>query len=276
MKTYKKLLRGVVSATAVLSLVACESGTLSFNDDDLSGDGVNVNVSTNDDGDLVIGLIDDQDSDNGSGTTSSAPGSYQITFTNMTNGQLMTPPVVALHDPSVHLFEVGEVASDAIKVIAEMGNNAPLVDFAVANPDVVSAAGVAGEAPFGPGESVTINLTTSHADQVFSSVNMIICTNDGISGVDSFPLPTGNQPFILGARPYDAGTRVNQNNSYSFFPPPCRTTAGGELVDVQAAPMDSAPIAPHEGQLSTVNSPMGRNWNFATEDKVLKIEIVRN
>lgn len=272
MKVYKKLLGGVVSATAVLSLVACDGEPLTVSNADLSGDGVNVNLSTNDDGDLVLGLIDDD----GSPNVTSAPGSFQVTFTNMTNGQLMTPPVVALHDPSVHLFQVGEVASDAIKVIAEMGNNAPLVDFAVANPDVVSAAGVAGEAPFGPGDSVTINLTTSQSNQVFSAVNMIICTNDGISGVDSFPLPSGNQPFILGARPYDAGSRVNQNNSYSFFPPPCRTTADGELIDVQEAPMDTSVIAPHEGQLSTVNSPLGRNWNFATEDKVLKIEIVRN
>lgn len=274
MKFQKKLLSGAVSAAAILTLSACDGDALSITDADLAGDGVNVNVSTNDDGDLVIGVIDDADTT----TASSEPGSFQVTFTNMTNGQLMTPPVVALHDPSVHLFQVGEMASDAIQVIAEMGNNAPLVEFAGANPEVVSAAGVAGEMPFGPGESVSINLTTSAANQVFSAVNMIICTNDGISGIDSFPLPSGNQPFILGARPYDAGTRVNQDNSYSFFPPPCRTTADGNLVDVQEAPLEDprSTIAPHAGQFRTINTPANRNWDFATEDKVLKIEIVRN
>ena len=274
MKFQKKLLSGAISAAAILTLSACDGDALSITDADLAGDGVNVNVSTNDDGDLVIGVIDDADTT----TASSEPGSFQVTFTNMTNGQLMTPPVVALHDPSVHLFQVGEMASDAIQVIAEMGNNAPLVEFAVANPEVVSAAGVAGEMPFGPGESVSINLTTSAANQVFSAVNMIICTNDGISGIDSFPLPSGNQPFILGARPYDAGTRINQDNSYSFFPPPCRTTADGNLVDVQEAPLENprSTVAPHAGQFRTSNTPANRNWDFATEDKVLKIEIVRN
>lgn len=269
-----KFRNNLVGAAALLTLVACDGGTLSVNESDLAGDGVNVNVSTNEDGDLVIGLIDDANTN----TASSEAGSYQVTFTNMTMGQLMTPPVVAIHDPSVHLFQVGEVASDAIQVIAEMGNNAPLVEFAVANPGVVSAAGVAGEMPFGPGESVSINLTTTEANQVFSAVNMIICTNDGISGIDSFPLPSGNQPLILGARPYDAGTRVNQNNSYSFFPPPCRTRADGTLIDVQEAPLESprASIAPHAGQFRTVHTPANRNWDFETEDKVLKIEIVRN
>lgn len=264
----------LVSAAAMLTLVACDGDTLSVTESDLAGNGVNVNISTNDDGDLVIGLVDDAVTT----TSSSEPGSFQVTFTNMTSGQLMTPPVVALHDPAVHLFQVGEVASDAIQVIAEMGNNAPLVEFAGENPEVVSAAGVAGDMPFGPGESVSINLTTTAANQVFSAVNMIICTNDGITGVDSFPLPSGNQPFILGARPYDAGTRVNQNNSYSFFPPPCRTTADGNLVDVQEAPLENprATIAPHAGQFRTINTPANRNWDIATEDKVLKIEIVRN
>ena len=274
MKIQKQLINGAAGAAACLTLMACDGDALSITESDLAGDGVNVNVSTNDDGDLVIGLVDDAETT----AASSAPGTFQVTFTNMTNGQLMTPPVVALHDPSVHLFQVGEEASDAIQVIAEMGNNAPLVEFAGANPDVVSAAGVAGEMPFGPGQSVSINLTTTQADQVFSAVNMIICTNDGISGVDSFPLPSGNQPFILGARPYDAGTRVNQDNSYSFFPPPCRTTEDGTLVDVQEAPLEDprSTIAPHSGQFRTVNTPANRNWDFATEDKVLKIEIVRN
>jgi len=279
MKTHLKLLGGVASAAVLFSLAACDGGALSITESDLTGDGVDVNVSLNDEGNLVIGTIDNESSDNSNTVAvSSEPGSYQVTFINMTNGQLMTPPVVALHDPSVHLFQVGEVASDAIQVIAEMGNNAPLVEFAGANPNVVSAAGVAGDAPFGPGDSVSINLTTTQANQVFSAVNMIICTNDGISGLDSIPLPSGNQPLILGARPYDAGTRVNQDNSYSFFPPPCRTNSAGELIDVQEAPLESPrqAIAPHAGQFRLTNSAMGRNWDFATEDKVLQVTIVRN
>lgn len=280
-----RLLSGLASTAVVLSLVACDSASLENIEASLAdGETVGINLSSNDDGDLVISLADDDaaDDSDGSGSTDDAadsePGSFQITFTNLTQNQPMTPPVVALHDPSVHLFQVGEVASNAVQLIAEMGNNAPLVEFAVGNPEVVSAAGVAGDAPFGAGQSVTLNLTTEQSGQVFSAVNMIICTNDGISGADSIALPAGNEPVVIMARPYDAGTRVNQDNSYSFFPPPCRTNAAGELIDVQEAPLDEprGVIGPHAGQFRITNTPTGRNWNFATDDDVLKIEIVRN
>lgn len=281
-----RLATGLASAAVIMSLAACDGTSLDSIQSDLAnGEDVNINISSNAEGDLVIGLNDGDTGGTGGGTDNggtdtggSTAGSYQVTFYNLTQNQPMTPPVVALHDPSVHLFQIGEVASDAIQVIAEMGNNAPLVEFAGANPEVVSAAGVAGSAPFGSGESVTLNLTTSEDGQVFSAVNMIICTNDGISGVDSVALPTGTDPVVIMARPYDAGTRVNQDNSYSFFPPPCRTNAEGTLIDVQEAPLESprAPIGAHDGQFRISNTPTGRNWDFATDDEVLRIEIVRN
>jgi hypothetical protein len=270
--------RGLTSAAVLLALTACDSASIDTIQNNLAnGEEVDLTLSTNDDGDLVVSLSDDDNNQPENGVDSEA-GSFQVTFYNNTQGQLMTPPVVALHDPSVNLFQVGEEASDAVQAIAEMGNNAPLVEFALANPTVVSAAGVAGEAPFGPGESVTLNLTTSETGQVFSAVNMIICTNDGISGADSVHLPKDNRPVIIEARPYDAGTRVNQENSYSFFPPPCRTNAAGELIDVAEAPLESPRgiVGPHAGQFRVPNTPAGRNWDFATDDAVLKIEIVRN
>ena len=276
-----RLATGIASAAVILSLFACDSDTLGTIQTDLAnGEDVSLDLSVNDDGDLVVSLDGGDDNDTGGAgdTGSSAPGTFQVTFYNLTQNQLMTPPVVALHDPSVHLFQVGEEASDAIQVIAEMGNNAPLVEFAGSNPDVVSAAGVAGTGPFGAGDSVTLNLATTESGQVFSAVNMLICTNDGISGADSVALPAGNEPVVILARPYDAGTRINQDNSYSFFPPPCRTNADGELIDVVEAPLESprGEISPHAGQFRITNTPTGRNWNFATDDDVLRIEIVRN
>lgn len=202
----------------------------------------------------------------------SQPGTFQITLTNMTAGQLMTPPVVALHDPAVSLFQVGAQASDAIRDIAEVGNSDALVAFAGANPDAVSAAGIAGTGPFGAGTSVTTSLTTAETGQVFSAVNMVICTNDGISGVDSIALPAGTDPLTVMAMAYDAGTRTNQADALSFFPGPCR---GGDVVE---APVESprANITAHAGQSGLANVPDGQNWDFAAGDEVLRIEIVRN
>jgi len=205
--------------------------------------------------------------------------SYQITFTNQTIGQPMTPPVVAIHDPNVNLFEVGEVASDEIQAIAEVGNNEPLVEFfgSFNVPGIYSDTGVAGEATFGPGESVTINLSTLVASHVFSAVNMIVCTNDGITGVDSVALPTDNDPVVFMAQPYDAGTRVNQDNSYSFLPSFCRTSSDGQIIRLFEAPLNEprGVIAAHEGQSGIANTQPGNNWDFATTDEVLMVEIVR-
>ena len=289
-------------AAALVSATACSSSdddddtdtgdTTTIDGGDTDGDGTDGGdggdgTDGGDGGDGTDGGDGGDGTDGGDGLAGagtdgalSQPGSFQVTFTNMTLNQPMTPPVVAIHDPSVHLFQVGEESSDAIQVIAEMGNNDPLVDFANANPELVSAAGVAAPDPAGPiaaGGSSTINLTTEAEGHVFSAVNMIICTNDGISGVDSTALPSGTDPVVIMALPYDAGTRVNQNNSYSFFPPPCRAGADGEVPVVEAPLEDPrGVIGPHAGQSATINTPDGRNWDFATGDQVLMIEIVRN
>jgi len=206
----------------------------------------------------------------------SEPGTFQVTFTNMTSNQLMTPPVVALHDPSAHLFQVGEVATDEIRDIAEGGDSAGLVAFANANADVVTAAAVAGDGPFGPGGTVSANLTTTETGQVFSAVNMVICTNDGISGADSVALPAGNTPVTVMAMAYDAGTRVNSSDAQSFLPPPCKV--GDAVPSAEEDPR--AVIAAHPGQTVANNNaeaPIDTdNWDIAAGAEVLMIEIVRN
>ncbi|MGH2547258.1 MAG: spondin domain-containing protein, partial [Actinomycetota bacterium] len=36
---------------------------------------------------------------------------YEVTITNLTSGQPLTPPVVATHNGGLHVFEVGEPAT---------------------------------------------------------------------------------------------------------------------------------------------------------------------
>ncbi|MFK7996640.1 MAG: spondin domain-containing protein [Granulosicoccus sp.] len=107
----------------------------------------------------------------------------------ITDSQPMTPPVVAIHDAGTHLYQIDSAASIQLREIAENGNNMPRVELA-ASMDTVSASGVAfvdasAPWPFFPGETASIILQTGSADQVFSAVNMIVCTNDGFAGTDS-------------------------------------------------------------------------------------------
>lgn len=51
------------------------------------------------------------------------PVSYDVTVTNLTNGQPVSPPAVVLHSEGT-LWEVGAVASVELERIAEVGDSA--------------------------------------------------------------------------------------------------------------------------------------------------------
>ena len=70
---------------------------------------------------LVIGVVAT------TAFTSSKKGSdeFQVTITNLTQGQIFTPILVASHKNGVKLFELGEMASDELAALAEAGDVAP-------------------------------------------------------------------------------------------------------------------------------------------------------
>jgi len=143
---------------------------------------------------------------------------YEVTITNLTSGQPLTPPVVATHRRPLHVFEVGAAASFGVKEIAENGNNAPLL-AALGGEEHVSEVVQAGMGPLVPAtapggatfpDSVTFTITADRGAKYLSFVSMLICTNDGFTGVDSLRLPqeVGDSVTVVTAG-YDAGTEIN-------------------------------------------------------------------
>lgn len=191
---------------------------------------------------------------------------YTVTFTNLSTGQPMTPPVVAVHDDAVNLFEIGVAASEQLQAIAENGENGPMVALATSLGDQVSAAGVAGGAPFGPGASETITLENALSSHVLSAVTMVICTNDGFTGLDSIALPADSTPVTIMALPYDAGTEVNElDPSYWVAPPaPCGNPGTENLHEDE-----SGVVGAHPGQTGV------GAFDFSGTDDILQIEITR-
>ena len=53
---------------------------------------------------------------------------YEVTVTNITPGQPITPPLLVVHSKDVSLFTVGEKASDELQQLAENGNASLLVE----------------------------------------------------------------------------------------------------------------------------------------------------
>lgn len=146
---------------------------------------------------------------------------YDVTIENLTDGQPMTPPLIVAHTSDLDLWEMGEAASTEIQEIAENGNLDPAVTLVGASDEVYSS--VVGDAPLLPGESVTLTLEAP-AGAKLSWVSMLICTNDGFTGLDSVDLPdTGSETFDTNA--YDAGTEMNTED-FADIVPPCQALVG--------------------------------------------------
>jgi Spondin_N len=158
---------------------------------------------------------------------------YEVTIKNLTAGQPLTPPVVATHRATTGMFTVGQPASFALKEIAENGNLAPMIaqlgadahvsDSAAAAAPLVPA-GLPGSAMFG--DSVTITVSASEGAKFVSFASMLICTNDGFTGVDSLRLPKDvGDAVVVRSAGYDAGTERNTED-FADIVPPCQGLVG--------------------------------------------------
>ena len=181
-------------------------------------------------------------------TASSTGGTptYLITVTNLTDGQPLTPPVVALHRSSVDLFDIGRPASSELQAIAENGDLAPMLAALdpATNGNVIAlthvARGAEGPAPIvpdgnpggAPFESAqAFILSGGHGANYLSIASMLICTNDGFTGVDSVKLPrhVGQSSTYFSAG-YDAGTEMNTED-FADMVPPCQGLVGVSSKD---------------------------------------------
>ncbi len=145
---------------------------------------------------------------------------YEITITNLTGGQPITPAVFAVHSGSHELFRRGASASTGLQQLAENGGVGVLAAEVAANP-AIAASTVVGAAPLAPGTTASMTLeVTGRADR-FSLAAMLVCTNDGFGGIDGARLPSdigGERHYY--ARAYDAGTEVN-TELFADLVPPC-------------------------------------------------------
>ncbi|WP_448547211.1 spondin domain-containing protein [Thalassotalea fusca] len=131
----------------------------------------------------------------------------EITVTNLTQGIYYTPILIAAHNTDIDMFTVGEAASNELQAMAEGGDISGLSTLVTAgNADIV-------ENPAGgllaPASSTTTTLNTMEGNTHLSLVSMMLPTNDGFIGLDSWMIPSesGTYSFTLSA--YDAGTEAN-------------------------------------------------------------------
>jgi hypothetical protein len=159
---------------------------------------------------------------------------FEVTFTDLTSGQPLTPAVAATHRGKNELFEVGGAASFALKEIAENGNNTPMLTRLASDADVADVV----EAPGGPlvppgkpgsatfDDTTAFTITADDGARHLSLAAMLICTNDGFTGVNALKLPSQvGDSVTVQTLGYDAGTELNTED-FADIVPPCQSLIG--------------------------------------------------
>ncbi|MEP1552659.1 MAG: spondin domain-containing protein [Paraglaciecola sp.] len=150
---------------------------------------------------------------------------YEVTITNITSNQIFTPILAATHSTNINYFELGNPASIELATLAESGNPAPLDEVLLSRPSLVhdteNSAPLLSDGLLRPGESVTLELSTSRGFPRLSLAAMLIPTNDTFMALDSVYLPRRTDTEVYFAKAYDAGTEDNDELCDNIPGPAC-------------------------------------------------------
>ena len=141
-----------------------------------------------------------------------AMASFDVSVTNLTGAQPLSPVAVIAHQDGYAVFVVGVSATVGLEELAEGGDNTALLSEADADANVVATA--SGAAPIGPAGSETINievLETDLPDLLISVSTMLVNTNDAISGINGVAVGDMAVGDVVSLRAiaYDSGTEAN-------------------------------------------------------------------
>ena len=172
---------------------------------------------------------------------------YEVTITNLTQGQIFAPPVVYSHRSSFDLFTPGEPAIPELAGLAEDAANDPLIALLSAEPKV---AGVAvGGGVVLPGESTTIRVKAWGRARNITALGMLVTTNDAFVAAEKRVPAFSNSTY---ATAWDAGSEANTQDCNHIPGPPCgnggvRVEDGAEgSVYVHAGIQDRGSLSPEE------------------------------
>jgi hypothetical protein len=201
---------------------------------------------------LVAGSATADDDEGGGAKT------WRVTVTNLTppglglpGSQPLSPPLFVVHSDRADVWGVGEIANHGVAAIAEDASNAVL-ESALADVPGVKTASTGAGGPIPSGHSRTYTVETSGRFSRLSLLTMLVNTNDGFTGLDSFR-PSGHGATVR-TMAYDAGSERN-NELKSHIPGPC---CGNPFV----RDPEGALIRHHEGITGRGQlSPAAYDWD---------------
>jgi len=130
-----------------------------------------------------------------------------VTLTNLTQGINFTPVIAASHDMDTSIFHVAQVASAELTALAEGGSIADMATLLnTANADVIENPN---SGLLGASTTTSFDLINSTGNDYLSIAAMMLPTNDGFVGLDSWEIPSEAGTYTVYLNAYDAGTEAN-------------------------------------------------------------------
>lgn len=146
----------------------------------------------------------------------------EVSITNLTRGQILSPVFVARHDSAAgSLYALGQPASEAMAKMAEDADATGLMaDWHPESNRNVAEAMVAdlNGGPVKPGETVTVNFNVDDSKNMMSFASMLVSTNDAFIGANGLDLSKSRTIYL---NAYDSGTEANSEDCAYIPGPPC-------------------------------------------------------
>ena len=135
---------------------------------------------------------------------------FEVTLTNLTANQPISPLAVIAHRTGYHAFNEGVTATSGLEQLAESGDNSALLVEAESAPEFLDSSVPDGPALPGLSTSVTVSVTAG-SETYLSLVAMLGNTNDGFTGLNNYDVSElaveESSSMFLPA--WDAGTELN-------------------------------------------------------------------
>ena len=161
---------------------------------------------------------------------------YAVTITNITQGQIISPPIVISHNKDFQLFNLANPATPGLALLAEEGMPTTLETELSASDSVFQYSSASSGIP--PGASVTVEIETQKGFRLLSAAGMLIFSNDAFFAVRGVEARSKGD-MTAQARAYDAGSELNSEDC--AYIPGC---GGGGVHDPAIA---EGYVYPHSG-----------------------------
>jgi len=194
----------------------------------------------------VAALLIGCGSDDNNGQSALVPADFEVSITNMTNFQPLSPVGVII-DNKGELFEVGSSASAALEKLAEGGDNSELLANGIRS--------VSTDGPVLPGQTAVLTIRKPFGEFSLSAFSMLVNTNDAFTGVNAQELEgmKVGESITLNTNAYDAGTEAN-SEAAGTIPGPADGGEGfnAQRDDVDIVRMHSGVVTKDDGLSTSV------------------------